>query len=357
MNPRTQSRQIIACLVLLSAFALPHSSFAQSPSRALIPFQGRLTDQDGEPYATGQFTITFNLYSQAIGGTTVWTERHEKVSVINGMINAFLGSVNSIDAVDFANTKYLGIAVDADENAATPEPEMVPRTMIVSAFHAKKAEVATNATQLNGAGWDTVLTEADPNASGAVLKANRIGDGAISDAKLANGAVTADKVANGAVSADKLAAGSVTAAKIADGAITGQQIQDGSVANVDLAAGTASANLADEGLIALSAAPINLRETVSASLQNFAGETGTVYTVPANRYARVTVAWRLPTQGPGWGGNLKVAGRIYSEDNGSASQNTIFDTQEFTLGPGQSIQVTNGRASVVGILLSNGLVP
>jgi hypothetical protein len=348
MKPKL--RHLALALAIHSSVVIPHSSFAQSASPALIPFQGRLTDQQGAAYQTGQFTITFNLYDQAIGGTTVWTERHEKVSVINGMINAFLGSVNSIDSVNFSTTKYLGIAVDADANAATPEPEMVPRTMIVAAFHAKKAEVATNATQLNGAGWDAVLTNANPNAGGAVLKADKIADGIISDAKLAAGAVTADKLANGAVSADKLAAGSVTAAKIADGTITGQQIQNGSVANADLVAGTASANLADEGLIALSAAPINLREGVSASVSTSSSGFSGVYTVPANRYARVTIWWHRTG-----GGEITVDGRpISALGFGDATGH-----QELWMSSGQVVRIKGdgsqlSHAVVLGVLMSNG---
>ncbi len=374
MQPRSQLPKLLFALALLSSLAIaslrsllrssigfalmlavslcsaPHLSVAQSASPTLIPFQGRLTDQQGTAYATGQFTITFNLYNQAIGGTTVWTERHEKVSVINGMINAFLGSVNSIGSVDFATTKYLGIAVDADANPATPEPEMVPRTMIIGAFHAKKAELATNATKLNGAGWDAVLTNADPNAGGAVLKANRIGDGAISDTKLVNGAVTEAKLGVGAVSADKLAAGAVTATKIADGTITGQQIQNGSVANVDLAAGTASANLADEGLIALSAAPMNLRESVSVSVTINSATPVTVYTTPAGRYARITVFWSGP---------ITIAGRPIPSNGGN---------QELWIGPGQSITgkaifnafnflETPTTVTIIGVTMSNGITP
>src|SRR5262245_16541242 len=91
---------------------------AQQPSVQLIPFQGRLTDQQGRAYTNGQYTIVFTLYGQAVGGTPLnnWVERHQKVGVINGMVNVFLGSITSLAGVEFSNTVYLGITIDADDN-------------------------------------------------------------------------------------------------------------------------------------------------------------------------------------------------------------------------------------------------
>ena len=84
---------------------------------SLIPFQGRLTNQQGEVYKEGQYSLIFNIYDTAVGGTSLWTERHEGVGVINGMVNLFLGSIKSLESVDFSKTCYLGITIDADGNA------------------------------------------------------------------------------------------------------------------------------------------------------------------------------------------------------------------------------------------------
>ena len=126
-------------------------SQAQQPSPRLIPFQGRLTDQQGRPYTNGQFTLTFSLYSQAVGGTPLWTERHQKVGVINGMVNVFLGSINNLDNQDFSQTRHLGITIDADDNPTTSDPEMVPRQMIIPAFWAK------NSDKLAGQDWTPIF--------------------------------------------------------------------------------------------------------------------------------------------------------------------------------------------------------
>ncbi len=132
--------RLLLMLLIASSFVIRNSSFAQSASPQLIPFQGRLTNQQGVVYTSGQYSITFNIYSQAVGGSTLWTERHEKVGVTNGMVNVFLGSITTLSNVDFGTVKYLGITIDADNNPATADPEMVPRQMIIPSFYAKNSE-------------------------------------------------------------------------------------------------------------------------------------------------------------------------------------------------------------------------
>ena len=73
MNPLRFLRHLLA--LLLSSVILQVSTFADSlPSTPyVIPFQGRLTNQQGVAYATGQYTIVFNIYGTAVGGATAWT--------------------------------------------------------------------------------------------------------------------------------------------------------------------------------------------------------------------------------------------------------------------------------------------
>ncbi len=195
-----KARLRIALLAGLTSI-VPILSAQESPY--LIPFQGRLTDQQGTAYDQGQYTITFNLYSQAVGGSSEWTERHEKVGVVNGMINVFLGSIEALDTMNFSATKHLGITVDADSSALTADPEMVPRQMIIPAIHAK------NAQKVAGHDWTTILEGGSNDPSSARIAANRI---------QVNG-ITANEIASGAVGSDEIAANSITGGKIADGSI------------------------------------------------------------------------------------------------------------------------------------------
>lgn len=167
-------KPLTAIAVLMAAITLIG---ADAP--CLIPFQGRLTNQQGIAYTEGQYTLIFNLYDTAVGGTSLWTERHEKVGVINGMVNLFLGSINSLDGQDFSKTRYLGITVDADGNANSYDPEMIPRQMIIPSFHAQ------NSSRLQGMDWSAVLSgdKTIPIAS-RYINPDRIHDGTITYEKL-----------------------------------------------------------------------------------------------------------------------------------------------------------------------------
>jgi hypothetical protein len=119
---------------------------ARSAENRLIPFQGRLTDGDGEAL-DGVYRITFVIYEKPTGGVGLWSEVHESVSIIRGQINVLLGSMTSLDdpdgngdiadAVQFTMPKFLGIKVGEDSNQ-----EMVPRQQIVPSFHAVRASTS-----------------------------------------------------------------------------------------------------------------------------------------------------------------------------------------------------------------------
>jgi hypothetical protein len=210
-------------LLTLACAVLAFSAGAQTTAR-LIPFQGRLTDQNNVPYTTGQYTIIFALYDQPVGGSLLWSERHEKVGVINGMVNVFLGSIRSFDApggtnvpVTFSTTRYLGITIDVDGNANTPDPEMIPRQMIIPAFWAKTAD---NATQLAGYDWTPIFGVNNPTVP---LPGSKIGAGTIPAAQLVPNSITAGQVAPAAITGSLIATGTITATNIAPGAISFSQ--------------------------------------------------------------------------------------------------------------------------------------
>ena len=70
-------------LILLSAVVGALSAVA-IPSPRLIPFQGRLTDQNGVPYTEGQYTLTFTMYDQAVGGSHCGMRRMKKWVLLTG---------------------------------------------------------------------------------------------------------------------------------------------------------------------------------------------------------------------------------------------------------------------------------
>ncbi len=188
---------------IITLLALATLVVCAADSQRLIPFQGRLTNQQGVPYTEGRYTIVFNLYDAPVGGTALWTERHESVGLINGMVNVFLGSITDLSGQDFSKMRYLGITIDADGNANTPDPEMVPRQMIIPAFYAKDSE------KLQGADWSAILANGstDPRT------------GYIAGARLAEKGIATDKLADNGVTTEKIKDVNVTSAKIASQSI------------------------------------------------------------------------------------------------------------------------------------------
>jgi hypothetical protein len=123
---------------------------AQSPS-AVIPFQGMLANQNGEPLVSaGALKLAFRIYDSPVGGQPLWEEIQDDIVVVEGRFNALLGSHTSFrDLRVFHRTVYLGITVD-DGNPATVDIEMRPRQAIVPVIFAMAAH---DSEELNGHDW------------------------------------------------------------------------------------------------------------------------------------------------------------------------------------------------------------
>jgi hypothetical protein len=186
-------------VTLLTFFGLILCAHAQT----LIPFQGRLTDQDGKPYSDSQYTIVFQIYDQAVGDRSIWSERHERVGVINGTINVFLGSISPLTAVNFSTTRYLGITVDGDNNPNSPDPEMVPRQMIIPAFWSR------NSDKLGGFGWSDLLTGGATNPLTGRISGEKIAEGTLAGGAISDGTITGVKIGPREISGINLSVGSV----------------------------------------------------------------------------------------------------------------------------------------------------
>lgn len=187
---------LLAALLLSSLIPHPSSFAAESPQ--YIPFQGQVTNQAGAIVADGQYSVIFNLYDQAVGGQPVWSERHVKVGVTRGMVNVFMGSISPLTAVDISQTKYLGITVDTDNLATTADPEMVPRSLILSAFHSKTAEKMTAFDAATGQslgvsyGWSTLFDNGNP-ATGRIA-GTKLSDDSVNSGKITNGTIAIDDI-------------------------------------------------------------------------------------------------------------------------------------------------------------------
>jgi hypothetical protein len=131
---------IIVLVILVS------SALADIPR--LISYQGRLTDNSGNPVTDGSYQVRFRVYDAASGGSTLWDNGSVSVTVTNGVFSYVLGGSTVLPNNLFDNSavRWLGITVGAGT-------EITPRTQLVAvpyAFHAKNADTASYA--LAGAG-------------------------------------------------------------------------------------------------------------------------------------------------------------------------------------------------------------
>lgn len=172
---RTSLFTALSFLVTLSG-GLPHQAYAVP---MMTNYQGYLEDVQGQPLEA-TVKMTFALYDKPAGGTPLWTETHNAVTVTGGVFSVVLGSVVKFDAKAIQGERYLGVALGNDT-------EMKPRQALVSTAFAIRAGVAESVAE-NG----------------------------VTTGLIANGAVTKDKVADNAVTTVKIADGAVTGAKIAD---------------------------------------------------------------------------------------------------------------------------------------------
>ncbi len=100
------------------------SLFAQIPQT--LSYEGLLTDAAGFPKPDGDYFVTFALYTQNSGGTSIWSEG-KHVSVIKGLFSTRLGDVTPFGSgVKFDTQYFLGIAVGSGA-------ELTPRVPLNSA--------------------------------------------------------------------------------------------------------------------------------------------------------------------------------------------------------------------------------
>jgi hypothetical protein len=108
-------------ITLIVSVVLVSTALAQDT--LLISYQGRLTDNSGDPI-TGSHALTITIYDGS--GVSKWSESHSAVQVDNGLFNVILGSQTALPKSVFdGEDRFLGISIDGDD-------EIVPRTLLTS---------------------------------------------------------------------------------------------------------------------------------------------------------------------------------------------------------------------------------
>ncbi len=134
MPTMTQTTGLDAVMAQTDAVTIPK----------LLSYQGKLTDNSGNPVPDTTYSVSFRLYSVPSGGSPFWNET-QTVRTRAGLFSTLLGSVTPIGSVPDAGTLYLGMAVAGGA-------ELTPRLRIVSAAYAYKADTANYALASAGGG-------------------------------------------------------------------------------------------------------------------------------------------------------------------------------------------------------------
>ncbi len=156
----------LALVILLAATGLAHGQSIP----ALINYQGRLTDNLGNPVTSGSYDVQFRIWdhpTQAGAGDYIWGRSFPLHVVTNGLFNVLLsddgspvltpGTPQAASLRDaFAGTdRYLGLTITRNPQGQITSPiEISPRQRLVSAPYAIQAQnaalagFATNAASL-----------------------------------------------------------------------------------------------------------------------------------------------------------------------------------------------------------------
>jgi hypothetical protein len=130
---------VALALILGARFTMAEPS-APAVAPAVMNYQGYLTDDDGAPY-DGQANFQFGIFAASAGGSAIWDETHNGVTVSGGYFNVLLGSTDPLSAVDFSDaTRYLGVDVDTGSGYVS-----LPRQRLGAVPYALQAQVASAA--------------------------------------------------------------------------------------------------------------------------------------------------------------------------------------------------------------------
>ncbi len=153
MSALTRVFIVCALLMALCGGAIFNTTKAEAAFNAEINYQGKLTNSSNAAVADGEYDIEFNLYTVASGGVAIWTET-QTVHATSGLFSVMLGDISSLSGVDFNQTLYLGVTIEADS-------EMAPRKVlgaVPAAFQAQELDGFTASQFLRSDEPDTMAS-------------------------------------------------------------------------------------------------------------------------------------------------------------------------------------------------------
>lgn len=135
---------VLSFLLCLGVIALLSNVVAQIPNS--LQYEGRLAASGSGEAISSTLPFVFSIFTEASGGSSIWTETHPAVSVQNGFFTVELGGIYSLSGLSFDAPYYLEITV----NGETLSPRM-PFSPAPYAFRAASVESGSvHAESLSG---------------------------------------------------------------------------------------------------------------------------------------------------------------------------------------------------------------
>ena len=118
--PRALPRIIPIACALICCVLIHQMPVSAAIIGDAITYQGRLTDENGKEL-TGNFTMRFQIYNAASGGTLLWDSGNTSIPVINGVFEATLEITT-----DIFNGEELWLAQTIGGELLSPRQEFLP---------------------------------------------------------------------------------------------------------------------------------------------------------------------------------------------------------------------------------------
>lgn len=187
------------------------------PSR-LLPFQGRVSSAAGAAVTDGSRTIQFKLYDAPVGGQAVWNGEVQRLTINQGLISTILGTKATLASVDFAQSLYLEMTLDAngDGQITLADPPLLPRQTLTPTIFAVEA---ANSRKLDGYDWADVFAQGSEHPPTALIAGNRLVPGSVRAEQIAPQTITAAQIVPGTINSALLAEGTLDARHLAPGSI------------------------------------------------------------------------------------------------------------------------------------------
>ncbi len=156
------------------------NTYTRSTDRAFaapsdtLNFQARLLSASGSIVPDGNYSITFNIYEDLVGGSSLWTETWNsgtaQVSVKAGYLSVYLGTHTSFPDLDWSDDKFLTMNVNGDG-------EMSPRLKLTAVPFAFSAEQLGSRTEDEFVQLNPGATPQVVNTTNSAIAVNQAGSG------------------------------------------------------------------------------------------------------------------------------------------------------------------------------------